>query len=306
MSNAGDAAALQRALFFDGQLLGAADLNTLFDYNRELRWWHNRSLHNWGIAFGLEVAGDKGARVVSVQPGYALDCLGRDLVLTDRLDVPIPATAGPLSYFLVAAYADDNSLPAAQRAGPCDAAGTVRLAERPDLRWVRPDDPAADSRFRPGQDIVLASIQVQNCRLAAAAADKERRYALSAPQPLIMAGQTTAGRTPWDLWTESEVVLGVQTQVDTTAAGFGATPRYMAHVMGNRMENQDITWDGHALVSAPTATGFLLQVLMPRDLRIGANARANPSSILDQDPGHVAKWIRREGAWCVVWMGVEG
>lgn len=306
MNDSGDASALRRTLFFEGQLLAAADLNTLFDYNRELRWWHNRSLHNWGIAFGLEVSGDKGARVVTVQPGYALDCLGRDLVLSERLDIPAPASAGALSYFLVAAYADDDSLPMTQRRGPCDAAGTVRLAEQPAVRWVRPDDPAAESRFRPGLDLVLAAIQVQNCCLAAAVSSRERRYAAPAPQPLIMAGQTAAGQTPWTLWEESGVVLGVQSQVDTSAAGFGATPRYMAHVVGNRQENADIAWDGHPLVTAPSATGFLLQVLMPRDLRIGPATRANPSFILDQDPGHVAKWIRREAAWYVVWMGIEG
>lgn len=306
MNDSGGTSALQRALFFEGQLLAAADLNTLFDFNRQLRWWHNRSLHNWGIAFGLEVLGEKGARVVTVQPGYALDCLGRDLVLTDRLDVPIPAAAGPLSYFLVAAYADDDSLPATQRRGPCDTAGTVRLDERPDLRWVRPDDPAADSRFRPGQDIVLASIQVQNCRLATAAADKERRYAAPAPQPLIASGQTMPGATPWKIWQESGVVLGVQTRVDTARAGFRATPRYMAHIMGNRMQSADLAWDGYGQVSEPSASGFLLQVLLPRDLRTGGNAILNMSGILDQDPEQVVQWICREGAWCVAWMGVEG
>lgn len=51
---------------------------------RDLRW-HNKHLHGWGIVCGLQVEcgpDPQGPRQhVTVRPGYALDCEGRDIVL---------------------------------------------------------------------------------------------------------------------------------------------------------------------------------------------------------------------------------
>jgi len=53
-----------------------------------------RSLHTWGIALGLMVTGQRGERTVTVQPGYALDCLGRDLLVSATLAMPVPPVSG--------------------------------------------------------------------------------------------------------------------------------------------------------------------------------------------------------------------
>src|SRR5215831_635200 len=76
---------LSRVAFFDGERLVAEDLNAASALQREVRWLHNRSLHTWGIALGFAVNGDKGAQQVTVSPGYGIDSLGREVILTESL-----------------------------------------------------------------------------------------------------------------------------------------------------------------------------------------------------------------------------
>ena len=114
-----------RVVYFDGQRLEADDLNSAADQMRQLRWLHNRSLHGPGVALGFAATGNAGDRQVTVQPGYAVDCLGRELVLTTATTLPIPARSGnaqgqPVSFALVAAYPDDSQLAVIQtRATDC-------------------------------------------------------------------------------------------------------------------------------------------------------------------------------------------
>src|ERR1051325_11222587 len=83
MAQIGSTRTLERVEFFNGERLFAADLQTLEEFQREMRWLHNKSLHQPGVASGFAVAGEKGDRQVIVQPGYALDSSGREIVLTE-------------------------------------------------------------------------------------------------------------------------------------------------------------------------------------------------------------------------------
>ena len=105
---------LERITFFPGQRLHAEDLTDVQTVDRELRWLHNRSLHTWGIGLGFVVAGDAGASAVTIEPGYGLDCAGREIILTEPRLRPIPAVAGdkdgkPVEFFLTAEYQADDA-----------------------------------------------------------------------------------------------------------------------------------------------------------------------------------------------------
>jgi hypothetical protein len=85
---------LLRPAFFEGQILGANDLNAHVSYDRLAAVLHERTEHTWGIAAGLELAATQkttssGERYVAVQlmPGRAVDRLGRVIVVTDAQDV---------------------------------------------------------------------------------------------------------------------------------------------------------------------------------------------------------------------------
>ena len=79
-----------RPKFFAGQLLTEDDLSALTAYTTAKDRLHNRHLFGAGVVCGLRVSCDPcGGGTVTVNPGYALDCCGNDLVLpcTATLDV---------------------------------------------------------------------------------------------------------------------------------------------------------------------------------------------------------------------------
>ena len=77
----------ERPAFFEGQILAAADLTSAVDYSRAEAARHDRYLHDWGIADGLELTSvaktDPAGKYVEVtlQPGMAIDGTGREIVV---------------------------------------------------------------------------------------------------------------------------------------------------------------------------------------------------------------------------------
>jgi hypothetical protein len=279
---------IERVTFFTGQRLTEKDLVALQRANRELRWLHNRSLHSRGIGIGLAVSGERGDSAVTVEPGYGVDCLGREIILTAPQTMPVPAVAhGPdgaaAVYYLVAAYQEDADQQVAERRpGVCLPEGTVRLSEEPRLEWRRPE------QLQEGVELVLAQGWIQNCQLSRPLSFAARRFARPSQQPYIAAGQTDREKTAWSPWVVSNQIVGVLTHVDTSAARFRTTPCYIAHVVGERVKPGDIivTILGFPAVADTTPVGFTLQVLRPG---------VDESEI---------NFIRL--GWHVVWMGVEG
>jgi hypothetical protein len=300
---------LQRMTFFSGQRLTAADLTELQRTNRELRWLHNRSLHGWGLGIGLGVTGERGATIVTVEPGYGVDCLGREIILTETRQKTVPAVAGgskgeEVPYYLVVAYKTDAEQKVAERRpGVCMPEGTVRLGEEPRIEWRRPD------QLQEGLDLILAQAWIRNCKLSRPLSLTGRRSARPSHQPYVAAGQTVAGKTDWKEWNMNNDVAGVITQVNTSAAHFRSTPRYMAHIVGDRVSEDGTLVDGFAQVCNPTPTGFEMRVLMPRDLQVGASVlnQAIIFSLLHL-VGQPSELVRLLGElkWQVVWMGIEG
>ncbi|HEX5062215.1 MAG TPA: hypothetical protein VFV99_22750 [Kofleriaceae bacterium] len=78
-----ETASFIRPRFFAGQLLTEDDLGALIDYTVAKNRFHNSRLFGAGIVCGLAVeCGPCNGSQIIVQPGYALDCCGNDLVLT--------------------------------------------------------------------------------------------------------------------------------------------------------------------------------------------------------------------------------
>ena len=305
-----------RVIFFDGQRLEADDLNGAADQMRQLRWLHNRSLHGWGIGLGFDAIGNAGDRRVTVRPGYAIDCLGRELVLTDPATLAVPARSGndagqPVAFALVAAYPDESRLVAVQtRAADCGGtAGAVRLRERAAVYWREPP-------VTTGIEILLATATVQNCQLALPLAVDQARRARALTTPYVYADETAPGGTPWQPWIveparEEPFLLGVKAVVDTGAARFGATPAYQAQLRGPRYFDQSIgdtdppiLLDGTVIVGEVAPASFTAFVHMPR-LRTSIGL-LNPDAVFNDGPdGRAALLGAIAPAWTVAWLGVE-
>jgi hypothetical protein len=303
MADTVDVPSLERVVFFTGQRLTAADLAALQRAHRELRWLHNRSLHNWGIGIGLAVTGERGDSVVTVSPGYGIDCLGREIILTAPRTLTVPAVAaapggGEAIFYLTAVYVPDEDQNVAQkRPGVCLPEGTVRLTEEPGLEWRQSDE------LNEGRELILAQAWIQNCRLSRPLSLSARRDARPSQQPYIAAGQTKVGDTDWSLWVLGPETVGFEVTVDTSDARFRGTPRYVAHIAGDRyLATQPGPLVAVALTNVVDATPvhFTMQALLPPNL--GGNI--NPPALYDETDA--VDIVKMQLGWHVVWMGIEG
>jgi hypothetical protein len=116
---------VQRPRFFEGQVLGAADLAAGLEYARSQAARHGRLVHEWGIADGLALTATPqstagGSHVlVRVSPGLAIDGTGREVVVPADVDLDEKlfvrsnvAIADPEAlYPVLLAGADSPSLP---------------------------------------------------------------------------------------------------------------------------------------------------------------------------------------------------
>ena len=282
---------VERLHFFDGQQLFASDLQAIEASDRDLRWLHNRSLHQPGVGNGFAVAGRKGDREVVVQEGYALDAAGEEIVLREPQTEQVPPVSGepgggPAYFDLTVSYPSDDELEEAEtREGVCLPRGVVRLRERPVFCWVRLRLDANRTlravnqrhalEIQTGTKIVLARAEVLNCRLNADLAIAVRRRARPPRQPVIRC-ETVA--VDWEFWdyerevpspgiegpnSKERVFLGFKQVIDTSAAGFQVTPCYSARVTGERPLVVELNGkfafallDGPAYIDQPTRTGF--------------------------------------------------
>ena len=292
---------LERITFFPGQRLHAEDLTDVQTVDRELRWLHNRSLHTWGIGLGFGVTGPAGDSAVVIDPGYGIDCAGREIILTEKRTKPIPAVAGdqqgkPVEFFLTVEYqSDDKQAVQERRSGVCVPDGTVRLAEEPLIRWKTRAD------LREGFELVLAQVWIRNCRLNRAVSLSVRRSARPSEHPYINAGQTSTGATPWTAWSDGATFLGVTVDVDTSAARFRVTPHYLAHIVGDRalpVPPQTLAIP-FPIVAAATPERFTLRVILP-DM---SPLPYNPPQL--RNAATVADTVRSTLKWSVSWIGVE-
>ncbi len=316
MAVIGEMKFVERLQFFHGQRLAAEDLQDLEQFNREMRWLHNQSLHQPGVGSGYAVTGNKGDREVTIQPGYAIDSLGREIVLTQTLVEQVPPVADdgfgfPVSYDLTVSYPDDQQLEETEtREGIClprGARGVVRRREEPVFCWVRlgpdpdrlPVDPILRQQLDDELRIRLARAEVLNCQLYQPISVAQRRNARPAQQPYVACGHSPADR--WKIEVLSRAGIELRLQVDTTSALFRVAPCYFAHVVGERkfkFEGVQILLDGFASISDETAQGFTFFFLIP-ELLLAATGLT---------PAKVAKWLQEalnKQGWFVEWIGVE-
>jgi hypothetical protein len=280
---------VERPVYFDGQRLTAEDLSDATGYSRALRELHNRALHGWGVALGLAATGARGARSVRVEPGFALDCAGRELLLAEPCELPVPPTANPSRWLLVISAAPEAE-PAERRAGECDTDGAVRLIDAPQVRWLS-TTLESKGRVRTGLDVVLADAVVENCRLKLDI-DTTVRNELARPQPYVASGRTPAYETHWEEWTDSGAPAGVTTTVSTAEAGFNSLPSYQARLGGSRSTGSDVI-DGPVYLAGAGVDEFEFYVDL-RGYLAGGTA-----------PSDLPATARDELGWHVVWMAVE-
>jgi hypothetical protein len=93
----------ERLNYFTGQFLAERDFRAEQGYHIGKGLQHNRYLHGWGTVCGLRVkqhpTPECRNRIIIIEPGLALDCCGREIVVPEEMSVPItkyliPAESG--------------------------------------------------------------------------------------------------------------------------------------------------------------------------------------------------------------------
>jgi len=184
---------LERLRYWQGQLLKSRDFRDQLRYQAHLRARHNAALHQaFGIVSGLEI---KDGRVTC---GFGYDCLGRELILPN--DTPLPPRTAAGAQLLVVL--------------PVTPGAASTLAWIDELAW-------SGKRGLPLARVAGSAEAFDN-------AYGRAPYVRALSRPRLASGETVRGNTPWELWNEGAIPVGVQTHVDTSAAGFTQKPRYFA------------------------------------------------------------------------------
>lgn len=241
---------IQRLRHVPRELLRSRDFRDQAAFSNQLRWWHNRALHDtFGVASGLSVALAAGAASALVQPGIAYDRGGRELPVFAPRPVPLPAQQQPMT--LVIRYRQGG-----QGAGA-------------DLVWQPPGQAGRDP-CGPGVGVPLAQLTyARGLPTLTAVSPRSRLLA----RPRIGNGSTPADSTPWQLWMYPVVpgritVLGLQITVDTSAAGFTEVPCYFAWLQWPRVADSRLPYLlylalGFQYVEEPGIDRFVFRVLLP-------------------------------------------
>jgi hypothetical protein len=149
-----------RPLFADGAILGAADLTALEQLDRDRDARATRHLHTPGVGAGLDLTPapnqtETGAAYIDVtlQPGYAIDGTGRELVVAAAMpvsadqftgDIPNPVTqpSSTISvWYPVFIHGLDSPLASTNGKTGCESGGgPSRVSEDVEIEFGRPGD----------------------------------------------------------------------------------------------------------------------------------------------------------------------
>lgn len=263
-----------------------------------MRQWHNAAVHNvFGVNFGLEASAvtqnpaDPKTPLIAVKItcGLAYDCFGRELILPSTRKIGIPPapvattpphlTKQPIRLILVARY---RKTAAACCSATNDLAGVCWPAERDgtsdelELFWARFDCNGTIDGV-PLARVTFAADGAPH--LDNQSAEPKDRFvaprARAISRPHLANGMTIPGNTPWELWTVDDDAgrrsnlsttnaVGMQTRIDTRAAGFTEVPSYFAWLQGSWLDGEQsyapLVFPG---IAAATIDGFTFRLMMP-------------------------------------------
>jgi len=324
---------IERPEYYPSKKLDVSDVQGIDQINRQWRWLHNRTFHRPGIGSGFAVSGKREDREVLIEPGYAVDLYGREIVLTRKIVLPVPPVAGksenePVYFYLTISFKTDLE-EAETRGGICYNRGVVRLQEEPDFCWVKlnsdtlePDDQLKQDIER-GEKIVLMKVGIQNCALSEDLSVRPRQNARPVKGPNIVSGihYPDPSKTEWVIWdmdNGAKNVLGLKISIDTSDANFVVPPNYQVEIVGNRFVDTTIDSDGPYMLDGFTrviietednkkkTTEFILYLRMPnmnvQDLQINPTDFFNDNNYSDSQRQEILHQLH----WGIKWIGIEG
>lgn len=97
----------RRVKAYDGMAVTASVWDTAHDFHRQLLEVHTSFAHGHGVLYGLEViAGEPADRQIYIQPGIAIDRLGRTIILPEQRAYDLRNAEGTI--FVVLTYGESS------------------------------------------------------------------------------------------------------------------------------------------------------------------------------------------------------
>jgi hypothetical protein len=233
---------LGRVQYWQGQMLRSADFLDIERIEAQRRWWHNRAVHQaYGVYLGMKATqstDSSGTAEILVTPGVAYDCFGRELVLECEARILFPSAppSGKGSLTLLIRYRKPKSRAITDaRAAVCCLADGATSAGTVEFIWD------ANQRVAPDEGVPLGHLIYSGRKFGRFAAFVAVPTSRPLARPRVAYGSTVPGNTAWQPWAYSEFInevlmppveIGVQTAVDTSAAGFTEIPQYFAWLEG--------------------------------------------------------------------------
>jgi hypothetical protein len=187
---------LQRLRYRQDQTLRSVDFRDQAAMAAELRWWHNRAVHNaYGVLEGLRVTLQSGDQSITVTAGLAYDCYGRELLLTEDHTLILPGVlplAPQQSWLLVIRYqADAAAALDRSEAGVCPQTEQPLVAGHPELIWI------AEGAFTIKTGVKLARLVYDEKGTVQLDNDFTPAVVRPMARPRIATGATIPGGTTW-------------------------------------------------------------------------------------------------------------
>src|SRR5215467_3714450 len=188
---------LERVQYWQGQTLRSSDFQDIQRIEAQRRWWHNRALHDaYGVYQGMQASEvDKsGTMLITVTPGIAYDCFGRELVLACSASVSLPLVSSPRDQVLtlLVRYRElDARKETDHRSVVCCLADGPSCASTVEFVW------AADPWTSPADGVLLGRLPYRKRRPL-----RFRPFVAVPPQrplarPKLGSGTTVPGNTSW-------------------------------------------------------------------------------------------------------------
>ncbi len=166
---------VKRMRYFEHEILDSADFEAEQEYNRDMRYRHNRTLHTWGVGSGLLVEMAEGQEAgtgikAAVGAGVAINGEGKEIVVKQPIDIDfsLEKYTGGNSYYVTIAWHEQEAEP--------------RQEDEPRelKRWEEVPQVVASGALPADQekDLVLARVKLRNDKTIESIDNTLRKFAL--------------------------------------------------------------------------------------------------------------------------------
>jgi hypothetical protein len=256
---------IKRMKYFKGEFLNQEDFEVEQSYHVEMLRNHNKNLHSYGIAEGLDVPVDIGSKEVKVTSGMAIDAQGRQIVQDSDVSIPIINTTETELYLTISYYQDEtDSRDDNTGVGP----NFTRIVENPCIKFYEKGD---FDKLDPSLYFLLAKVTLDNNK-SVSDIDKNGR---------ILAGVrgTLAANS---------ITLSVENAVQSnwpTLKGIGANKLEIVAENELQINSNQTTLSGSLKAEALDGDGSSITGLDGKHIKAGTISHDNLSDIRPVDPG---------------------